>query len=79
MTHGRLEQAHATAALTAYLSAVERTGGPATACTVEELRRYAEIHHLLTVRYLHRNGYRHAWPDVRPWPAPPPDPGGVTP
>jgi hypothetical protein len=22
---------------------------------------------LTSRRYLHRNGYRHAWPDVRPW------------
>jgi hypothetical protein len=71
MTHGRLEPAHVAAALSAYVSAVERSGGPVSACAVDELRRYAEIHHLLTVRYLRCNGYRHSWTDVRPWPAPP--------
>jgi hypothetical protein len=78
MTHGRLEEAHIVAALTTYLGAVQHNGGPATACTVEELRRYAEIHHLLTIRYLYRNGYRHSWSDVRPWPPPPTDLQGVT-
>jgi Ser/Thr protein kinase RdoA (MazF antagonist) len=72
MTHGRLKPAHVAAALTAYVSAVQRTSGPANACTTDELRRYAELHHLLTVRYLRRNGYRHTWTDVRPWPTPPP-------
>jgi hypothetical protein len=72
MTHGRLESAHVTAALTAYVYAVERSGGPANACSVDELRRFTELHHLLTAQYLRRNGYRHAWTDVRSWPAPPP-------
>jgi Ser/Thr protein kinase RdoA (MazF antagonist) len=77
MTHGRLEPAHVAAGTAAYTSAAERTGGPANACTLDDLQRYAEIHHLLTARYLYRNGYRHAWPDVRTWPAPPTDSEGA--
>ncbi|MFD6568288.1 phosphotransferase [Micromonospora profundi] len=39
-------------------------------CSLADLKQYAELHHLLTLRYLGRNGYRHPWPTVRPWPAP---------
>lgn len=42
----------------------------ANACTIDRLHRYAELHTHLTAPYLHRNGYRHPWPTVRPWPAP---------
>ncbi len=41
-----------------------------TACSMHQLRHYLELHHQLTARYLHTNGYRHPWPDVRPWPQP---------
>ncbi|MGH3679021.1 MAG: phosphotransferase [Natronosporangium sp.] len=40
------------------------------ACPLNRLHRYAELHGRLTAPYLHRNGYRHPWPTVRPWPAP---------
>lgn len=40
------------------------------ACTIDRLHRYAELHGNLTAPYLHRNGYRHPWPTVRPWPTP---------
>lgn len=33
---------------------------------MKRLRGYAEFHDLLTRPYLHRNGYTHAWPDIRP-------------
>ena len=41
------------------------------ACPASHLRCYAELHHDLTVGYLGRNGYRHRWTDLRPWPGPP--------
>ncbi len=59
------------AALTTYTRGVEATGGPAGSCSAAQLAGYAEVHHLLTSRYLHRNGYTHPWPTVRPWPVPP--------
>jgi hypothetical protein len=70
MTHGRLDPRTVEAALEVYNTHTAPAGD--TACPVERLRAYTEFHHLCTVRYLHRNGYRHAWPDVRPWPAPEP-------
>jgi hypothetical protein len=71
MTFGALPQHHVTAALDAYTRSVAEAGGPAAPGWVTHLADYAEIHHLLTARYLDRNGYQHAWPGVRPWPAPP--------
>ncbi len=70
MIHGRIAPETIAAALDAYNA---ETG--ADPCPEARLRRYAEFHHVCTVRYLHpryhsRNGYRHAWPDVRPWTAP---------
>ncbi len=34
--------------------------------TWEQLMDWAEIHHILTSRYLGRAGYRHSWHAVRP-------------
>ncbi|MGH3980276.1 MAG: phosphotransferase [Pseudonocardiaceae bacterium] len=68
MTHGHLDPDAVEAALEVYNTHIAEAGD--TACPSERLRAYAEFHHLCTVRYLHRNGYRHAWPDVRPWPEP---------
>jgi hypothetical protein len=65
MTFGVPPAQHVIAALNAYTRSVAEAGGPA------HLADYAEIHHLLTARYLDRNGYQHAWPGVRPWPTPP--------
>ncbi|MFI7598266.1 phosphotransferase [Actinoplanes sp. NPDC049681] len=70
MTYGALPHQHIDPVLTAYTHGVETTGGPADSCTSRQLTGYAEVHHVLTARYLHRNGYRHAWPAVRPWPTP---------
>lgn len=64
MTHGPLPAARIRAALTAYNTA---TGAE---CAIESLRTYCRIHHRLTRRYLHRNGYRHIWADITPWPEP---------
>jgi hypothetical protein len=65
MTHGRPPESTVSATLDAYNAQVGDN-----ACPPERLRAYAELHHLLTARYLHRHGYRHPWPAVRPWPAP---------
>jgi hypothetical protein len=65
MTYGQPAPGVVADALAAYNA---RVGG--NACTVNRLRYYAELHGRLTASYLHRNGYRHPWPNVRPWPEP---------
>ncbi|WP_410813251.1 phosphotransferase [Micromonospora sp. 067-2] len=65
MTYGRLADLSIARCLRAYRVAVAPQ-----ICSLADLKRYAELHHLLTLRYLGRNGYRHAWPTVRPWPDP---------
>ncbi|MBM0227257.1 MULTISPECIES: phosphotransferase [Micromonospora] len=65
MTYGRLADRSTTRCLRAYRLAVAPQ-----ICSLADLKRYAELHHLLTLRYLGRNGYRHPWPTVRPWPDP---------
>ena len=72
MTHGNLDTSLITDTLSAYNTATATI--PAAACTPTQLWTYTEIHHALTARYLHRNGYRHAWPDVRPLPTQHPAP-----
>ena len=65
MTYGRLAPDAVEAALEVYNTYTAAAAG-GTACPMKRLRAYAEFHHLCTARYLHRNGYRHAWPNVRP-------------
>jgi hypothetical protein len=65
MTYGRLDLRAVDHALDIYNTLTATAGG--TTCSAQQLRAYAEFHHLCTVRYLNRNGYRYAWPDVRPW------------
>ncbi|PZG21424.1 hypothetical protein C1I95_07555 [Micromonospora craterilacus] len=65
MTYGRLDQSTLTGCVDAY-----RTAIAPNRCDLDELRQYAELHHLLTLRYLGTNGYQHPWPTVRPWPDP---------
>jgi hypothetical protein len=67
MTHGHLDPRKVEEALEIYNTHTAQAGGDTTTCSPERLRVYAEFHHLLTARYLHRNGYSHAWPVVRPW------------
>lgn len=69
MTYGRLDSHEVEAALEVYNGHSAAVGGN-TACPVERLQVFAEFHHLCTVRYLHRNGYRYPWPEVRPWTQP---------
>jgi Ser/Thr protein kinase RdoA (MazF antagonist) len=66
MTHGDLDPYEIRQALVTYNTHTAQRDVD-TACSPEQLRVYAEFHHQLTARYLHRNGYHHAWPDVRPW------------
>ena len=66
MTHGPLDPREVELALETYNTHTAQTG-PHTTCSMRRLRVYAEFHHQLTERYLGRNGYRHAWPEVRPW------------
>lgn len=65
MTYGRLADRSITRCLRAYRVAVAPQ-----ICSFGDLKRYAELHHLMLLRYLGRNGYRHPWPTVRPWPDP---------
>lgn len=67
MTYGTITPADIHAALDTYHRHVTAAGGPDAACPPPHLAGYAEMHHLLTIRYLHRNGYRHPWPHLRPW------------
>lgn len=67
MTYGRLDPREIEAALAVYNTHSAAAGGDTTTCSGQRLRLYAEFHHLLTARYLHRNGYRDAWSEVRPW------------
>ena len=68
MTHGRLDPHAVELALETYNSHTGQAGRHTT-CSTRHLRAYAEFHHLLTAPYLHRNGYCHPWPKVRPWQA----------
>ncbi len=65
MTHGHLDPREVDVALKIYNT--HTASGSPTTCAPEQLRVYAEFHHLLTERYLHRNGYSHAWPELRSW------------
>ncbi|MBE1487497.1 phosphotransferase [Plantactinospora soyae] len=65
MTYGRLDERILTDCVEAYRVAIVPN-----VCELNELRQYAELHHLLTLRYLGANGYQHPWPTVRPWPDP---------
>ncbi|MBM0277471.1 phosphotransferase [Micromonospora tarensis] len=65
MTHGRLDEQTIAHCLHAYRVVIAPL-----LCSLADLKQYAELHHLLTLRYLGRNGYRHPWPTVRPWPDP---------
>ncbi|PSK66218.1 hypothetical protein B0E53_01824 [Micromonospora sp. MH33] len=65
MTYGRLDEQTLAYCVDAYRAAAAPHPFHAA-----DLHQFAELHHLLTLRYLGRNGYRHPWPAVRPWPDP---------
>lgn len=67
MTHGHLDPQAVENALDIY-NAHTATSSADTACHMSQLRSYTEFHHLCTARYQNLNGYRHTWPDSRPWP-----------
>jgi hypothetical protein len=69
MTYGRPDPREVWHALEIYNTHTTQAAGHPS-CPPERLRLYAEFHHLLTARYLHHHGYRHPWPQVRPWPKP---------
>ncbi|GAA2411160.1 hypothetical protein GCM10010404_81350 [Nonomuraea africana] len=64
MSHGRLPTGTFTAALASYNQPL--TAADLTPVTLAQLLDYAELHHLLTLPYLGRGGYRYPWPAVRP-------------
>jgi Phosphotransferase enzyme family len=65
MTYGALGSAQINAALGTYNAATRRLPGVMPVAR-EQLMAWAEIHHILTSRYLGRAGYRHGWHEVRP-------------
>jgi hypothetical protein len=72
MTYGPLPDGVIGMALAAYNRAADVV--PVPACPPPLLRLYTDVHHTLTARYLGRNGYRHDWAQVAPWPAAAPAP-----
>jgi Ser/Thr protein kinase RdoA (MazF antagonist) len=66
MTHGALPATQIADALHAYHTATHRHLPGLAALTWGKLMAWAEIHHILTSRYLGRAGYRHSWHDIRP-------------
>lgn len=69
MTHGRLPPRLIGQALAAYNAAGIRCPDKAGNVTWTQLMAWAEIHHVLTSRYLGQAGYRRSWHTVRPSPA----------
>ena len=61
MTCGSLPALQITAALGAYNAATRQRCPEAGACYRKQLMAWAEIHHILTSRYLGRAGYQHSW------------------
>ncbi len=59
MTHGTLPTAQITRSIDAYNSAAAHVGG-LQPLTWQRLMAWAEIHHILTSRYLGHNGYQHS-------------------
>lgn len=64
MTFGALDSGQITVALDAYNATTRHLPGMVPV-TWEELMAWAEIHHILTSRYLGRAGYQHGWHEVR--------------
>jgi hypothetical protein len=65
MTHGPLPAALVFSALTAYNTAAAHTR-TAPDVTWDELMNWAEIHHILTSRYVADGRYAYQWSEVRP-------------
>jgi ubiquinone/menaquinone biosynthesis C-methylase UbiE/aminoglycoside phosphotransferase (APT) family kinase protein len=69
MTHGPLTAQLITSAIDAYNTAASRHQPGTGILTWERLMSFAEIHHILTARFLGQAGYRHSWDTLRPDPA----------
>lgn len=65
MTYGALEPDHIAKAVTAYNIAVSQLPG-VEMLTWAKLLDWAEVHHILTCRFIGSSGYRHSWNDLRP-------------
>lgn len=63
MTYGPIADGQITAALAAYNRAAGPGLGPVRR---DQFMAWAEIHHILTSRYLGRGGYRYSWHVLRP-------------
>ncbi|MFC5821149.1 aminoglycoside phosphotransferase family protein [Nonomuraea harbinensis] len=66
MTYGPLPPGTFTTALARYNKPLLDADLPAI--PIGQLLDHAELHHLLTLPYLGKGGYRHPWPTVRPRP-----------
>lgn len=64
MTHGPLPLETFTTAMTCYNQPLIDAGLPPV--SVDQLLGHADLHHLLTLPYLGKGGYRYPWPSVRP-------------
>jgi len=66
MTHGSIAEKTVERALAAYNAAAARHASALGDTSYAQLLGYAQIHHVLTARYLGRGGYQYQWPAVRP-------------
>jgi ubiquinone/menaquinone biosynthesis C-methylase UbiE len=66
MTHGPLPARQVADAIDTYNAAARRHWPTARPVTWGMLMDFAEIHHILTARFLGRAGYRHSWHTMRP-------------
>ncbi|MET7327980.1 phosphotransferase [Nonomuraea sp. NPDC005650] len=64
MTYGPLPPATFTTSLACYNQPLIDAGLPPV--PIGRFLGHAELHHLLTLPYLGKSGYRHPWPTVRP-------------
>jgi len=67
MTYGRIPRRILEQALDAYNLASARAHHDLGGVSFSDFLTWAEIHHILTIPYLGRAGYRHAWSDLRPY------------
>ncbi|MFG1697230.1 phosphotransferase [Nonomuraea sp. NPDC049309] len=64
MTHGPLPLEIFTTSLARYNEPLIAAGLPPV--SIDQFLAHAELHHLLTLPYLGKGGYRYPWPSVRP-------------
>ncbi|GII34626.1 phosphotransferase [Planotetraspora mira] len=66
MTYGLLPTSAVTSALAAYNDTLRSHSHQLAGVPLVQLLAYADLHHVFTVPYLGRGGYRYPWPQVRP-------------